>query len=64
MKSENAKIEKPFANYTEHLRDQAALQTLNGMVMQRIPSDAPMRASYARMAYEMADALLNAREPF
>jgi hypothetical protein len=57
----DVKQDKPFASYEVHLRDQAAIQILSGMVMQRIPSDAPMQASYAKLALQMADAFMEAR---
>lgn len=63
MKSnDKLKMDAKFANYETHLKDQCALQVLNGLVVQRVPADDAMRASYAKLALQMAEAFMVARD--
>lgn len=55
------KMDMKFTNYETHLKDQCALHVLNGLVMQRPPTDDAMRASYAKLALAMADTFMAVR---
>ena len=63
LKAENAKLKKELkATRPESLRDEFAMTALAGLLTQPVGVETQMPDDYAWAAYQMADAMMKARE--